>query len=82
MYPDEKWIRTSRNLRYDYDALVIAVGTQSRDAFPGAVTFRGSADADQIRWLITDIEEGRAKRIVFAVPGGVAWALPLTSSHY
>ena len=88
VYPDEKWIRTSRNLRYDYDALIIAVGTQSRDAFPGAVTFRGSADADEIRWLITDIEDGRAKRIVFAVPGGVSWALPLyelallTAAHF
>jgi sulfide:quinone oxidoreductase len=88
VYVDERWIRTSRNLRYGYDALVIAVGTQSRDAFPGAVTFRSSADADQIRWLITDIQEGRAKRIVFAVPGGVSWALPvyelalLTAEHF
>jgi sulfide:quinone oxidoreductase len=77
VYQEERWIRTSRNLRYDYDALVIAVGTQSRDAFPGAVTFRSSADVEEIQWLLTDIETGRVKRVVFAVPGGVSWALPI-----
>ena len=87
VYPDERHIRTSRNLRYDYDALLIAVGGQTREAFPGAVTFRGSADVDEIGWLLTDIERGRAQRVVFAVPGGVSWALPvyelalLTADH-
>jgi sulfide:quinone oxidoreductase len=88
VYPDAKHIRTSRNLQYDYDALVIAVGTQKRDAFPGAVTFRGSADVGEIRWLLTDIEEGRVRSVVFAVPGGVTWPLPvyelalMTADHF
>jgi sulfide:quinone oxidoreductase len=88
VYPAEKHIRTSRNLRYDYDALVIAVGTQKRDAFPGAVTLRSSADVQEVRWLLKDIEEGRVSRVVFAVPGGVSWALPvyelalLTAEHF
>src|SRR5918994_1609322 len=86
-YPDERHVRTSRNLRYDYDALLIAVGAQKREAFPGAITFRGSADVDQIGWLLTDIERGHVQRIVFAVPGGASWALPvyelalLTADH-
>lgn len=77
VYPAERRVRTSRNARYDYDALVIAIGARIRDAFPGAVTFRDSADASDIRWLLSDIEAGLIERVVFALPGGVAWALPL-----
>lgn len=77
VYPDEHCVRTSRNVRYEYDALLIAVGARKRDAFPGAVTFRGSAGIDEIRWLLSDIETGLVKRVVFAVPGGVSWSLPL-----
>lgn len=77
VYPEERWVRTSRNTRYDYDALLIAIGARKRDAFPGAVTFRGSTDIDEIRWLLSDIEAGLVKRVTFALPGGVAWALPL-----
>ena len=77
VYPDERWVRTSRNVRYDYDALLIAIGARKRDAFPGALTFRGSIDNDEIRWLLSDVEAGLAKRVVFALPAGVSWALPL-----
>jgi sulfide:quinone oxidoreductase len=75
--PEERRVQTSRNERLEYDTLLIAIGTRKRDPFPGAVTFRGSADVGDIRWLLSDIEAGRAKRVVFAVPGGVTWSLPL-----
>jgi sulfide:quinone oxidoreductase len=77
VYPDERYVRTSRNTTHEYDRLLIAIGGQKRDAFPGAVTFRGSVDVGEIQWLLSDIKSGSAKRVVFAVPGGVSWALPL-----
>jgi sulfide:quinone oxidoreductase len=88
VHSDERWVRTTRNVRHDYDALLLAIGARKRGAFPGAVTFWGSSEVSEIQWLLSDIERRLAKRIVFAVPGGVAWALPLyelallTANHF
>ena len=60
-----------------YDALVIAAGGIAHDSVPGAVTFRGPADVDRMQILLDDALEGRASRLVFAIPTGLGWTLPL-----
>lgn len=74
---DERRVRTGRNASLGYDVLLIAVGARPREALPGALTFRGRADVTLFKGLLSDIGRGLVRRVVFAVPGGVTWPLPL-----
>jgi sulfide:quinone oxidoreductase len=60
-----------------YDVIVLAFGVEPQTALPGALTFRGPADVEALRRLLADIRAGRAERVVFALPSGVVWPLPL-----
>lgn len=61
----------------EYEQLVIATGARRREALPGALTFAREADRRAFRLLLEELTEGRVEKVVFAVPGGVVWALPL-----
>jgi sulfide:quinone oxidoreductase len=63
--------------RFDYDVLVIACGATPEAVVEGALTFRGPADTDRFRLLLHELEAGAVRKLVFAVPAGVAWSLPL-----
>ena len=84
---DERRIWTSRNASFTYDALLIAVGARPREAVPGALTFRGQVDVRLVTGLLDDLDRRVVRRVVFALPGGVTWPLPLyelallTSDH-
>jgi sulfide:quinone oxidoreductase len=67
--------RDGEHLPYDY--LVIAGGVRMLAAVPGAVTFWGVADEGQVGDVITDLRAGSLRRLVFTMPGGRSWALPL-----
>jgi sulfide:quinone oxidoreductase len=60
-----------------YDVLVLALGARPLEAVPGALTFRGPEDEAALRALLERVLRGEARRLAFAVPGGVAWPLPL-----
>ena len=61
-----------------YDSLLVAVGARREPVFGDkAIVFRGDQDAEAMHGLIQDIEGGYAKRVVFIVPSGVTWPLPL-----
>jgi sulfide:quinone oxidoreductase len=60
-----------------YDALVLATGARPQEAVPGALTFRGPADVEAVERLLAEIARGEVGRVVFAVPSGVVWPLPL-----
>ena len=60
-----------------YDAIVLTFGALPRPAVPGAVSFRGPADVDRVRDVLAEIDRGEVRRLVFAVPSGVVWPLPL-----
>jgi sulfide:quinone oxidoreductase len=64
-------------VRVPYDALVIALGAGPRTGVRGALTFRGPEDVSAFRACLDEALSGEAARLVFAVPGGIAWALPL-----
>jgi sulfide:quinone oxidoreductase len=60
-----------------YDALLVAVGARRVAALQHARTFRGQEDSESVHGLIQDLEGGYSRRIVFVVPAGVAWSLPI-----
>ncbi|MFL5895530.1 MAG: NAD(P)/FAD-dependent oxidoreductase [Thermoleophilaceae bacterium] len=61
-----------------YDRLIVAVGASAVPAYQHhGTTFRGQEDVEAIHGLVQDVEEGYVHRIVFVVPPGVAWSLPL-----
>jgi sulfide:quinone oxidoreductase len=64
-------------VRFEYDVLLIAVGARSREALRGALTFRGQADVGLFRGLLADLDAGLVAQVIFALPGGVSWPLPL-----
>ena len=60
-----------------YDLLVIATGARSREAVPGALTFRGPMSAGTVEQAVGRIAADPSLRLVFAAPAGVRWLLPL-----
>jgi sulfide:quinone oxidoreductase len=61
----------------DYDALVLAVGARPAKSIPGALTFRDQREVQHIRHLTSELRAEKLHRIVFAVPHGCSWPLPL-----
>jgi sulfide:quinone oxidoreductase len=75
--PDEQTVHTSRGRSIEYDALLVAFGAHVGEALPGAITFGGPQDKRAIEMLLEDLDNGLVKRVVFAVPTGTGWTLPL-----
>ena len=71
------FVRTASGARLGYDALIVATGARAVVGVPGAITFRDQRDTGRIRRLLGEVEAGAARRIVFALPTGAVWPLPL-----
>jgi sulfide:quinone oxidoreductase len=74
---DAHTARLKNGATLSYDALLVAVGARRTPALQHAKTFRGQEDSESVHGLIQDIEGGYSRRIVFVVPAGVVWALPI-----
>jgi sulfide:quinone oxidoreductase len=70
-------LKTRSDGEVSYDSLLVTTGAEPRDGVPGALTFRGTADRPAFESLLADIDAGGVERVVFAVPAGIAWPLPL-----
>jgi len=68
---------TAGGAELEYDVLLLATGAKPVPAVTGAFTFRGSADSRALGAFLTELETGTVRQLVFALPGGVAWPLPL-----
>jgi sulfide:quinone oxidoreductase len=68
---------TSPGGAVSYTTLLVACGAVPRPAIDGALTFRGPADTSKIEQLLAEIEGGEVHRVVFAVPAGAVWSLPV-----
>lgn len=75
--PEAHRVTSEDGQAIDYDVLVIATGAIQHEPLPGALTFRGTESAEDFRLLLRDLHTGRARRVVFAVPTGTSWTLPL-----
>jgi sulfide:quinone oxidoreductase len=73
---ERRHVKMQSGRELGYDVLVVAVGARHGEAIPGALTF-GAANGRPFADLLVEAERGIAPRIVFAVPPGVVWALPL-----
>jgi sulfide:quinone oxidoreductase len=63
--------------RLSYDALLICVGARAVRSIPGAIIFRGGRDAGAVAAALDAIGPHERATIVFAVPAGAFWTLPL-----
>jgi sulfide:quinone oxidoreductase len=60
-----------------YDVLVLAPGVEPRDSIPGALNFRGAEDGAALAGLLERATAGELRRLVFAMPPGAGWPLPM-----
>jgi sulfide:quinone oxidoreductase len=70
-------VQTSQAPELAYDVLVVACGTKAIPILDGALTFRGPSDSERFQTLLSELETGRVRRLVFAVPPSAGWSLPL-----
>jgi sulfide:quinone oxidoreductase len=75
--PERHVATTAYSGRLSYDALLVCIGARPVRALPGAITFTGGRDASAVRAAVDDIRPGDHGTIVFAVPFGAFWTLPL-----
>jgi sulfide:quinone oxidoreductase len=75
--PHERAIVTTAGARRAYDLLLVAVGAIAAPQFPGAITFRGSAETPDVRRMLDEASGRLRPRLAFAVGTGASWPLPL-----
>lgn len=74
---DEHRVVTWDGRRLDYEVLLLAVGAQPVPSVPGSVTIRGPGYTSRFRTVLRELDEVAVQRVVFAVPSGASWTLPL-----
>jgi sulfide:quinone oxidoreductase len=74
---EDRFVRTASSDAIRYDEVLLAPGAVPVTAVPGALCFRGPTEAGALERIMDDAERGKLDRVVFAVPAGAAWALPL-----
>jgi sulfide:quinone oxidoreductase len=75
--PAARTVRLASDATLRYDSLILALGARAKAAIPGALTFRDQREVPQMHGLLRELQRGAIRRIVFAVPSGCAWPLPL-----
>lgn len=75
--PDLREVLTWDGRRFDYDILVVALGTRRSAAVPGSVTLGGPGYTNRFRTVLRDLDLHKVHTIAFAVPVGASWPLPL-----
>jgi sulfide:quinone oxidoreductase len=75
--PDAHVVHLRHGPPLAYDAVVLACGARPEVAVPGALSFRGPADTDALRYLLDRVVQGELRRLAFVVPTGITWPLPL-----
>lgn len=63
--------------RIPYDYLLVATGARMLWVVPGAVTFWGTADEGGFGGVVRKLRAGVLRDVVFTMPGGHSWGLPL-----
>jgi sulfide:quinone oxidoreductase len=85
--PAQRLVTTEAGDERVYDALLVALGARPRESLPNALSFTGPESAASLAAVLEQAVDGQLRRIVFALPAGVTWPLPLyelallTASH-
>ncbi len=74
---DTRHVITRSGDRVPYDLLVVATGARSRDAVPGALSFRGPMSTGLVDEAMSRIAADPGLRLAFVAPPGVYWQLPV-----
>jgi sulfide:quinone oxidoreductase len=77
LLPKQHRVRLASSTHLSYDVLVLALGASATVAIPGALTFRDQRDVPQLRRLLAQVRVGDIDHLVFAIPSGCTWPLPL-----
>jgi sulfide:quinone oxidoreductase len=75
--PAERLVTARDGERIPYDYLLVASGARMLWAVPGAVTFWGVADEGGFGAIVRKLRAGALRDVVFTMPGGHSWGLPL-----
>ena len=70
-------VKTDADTEVSYDVLLVAIGARPTDAVPGALTFSGFEQVDELRRRIAAVEGDPPRKVVFAVPNSAWWSLAL-----
>jgi len=70
-------MRTRAGAVLRYEALVLAVGARPVRPFPGALVYGDPHSRIDFARMLAAAESGHAERLVFAIPDGAGWSLPL-----
>jgi sulfide:quinone oxidoreductase len=74
---EHRVVHTAGGRRLEYDALLIAYGTQIRERFKHAHTIDDDYLDDRLHGLVDDVEDGYVRRVAFVATGPPGWPLPL-----
>src|SRR5512132_640204 len=74
---ERRVVTTEDGREIAYDALLVALGARLREAVPNALTFLGPESGAALASILDDALAGEIRRLVFAMPAGVGWPLPL-----
>jgi len=74
---DRHTVVSGSGARIPYDALVVAIGARTTAGLPGALMFGGRTDVPQLRALLGELAEGRARAVAFVLAREQVWSLPV-----
>ena len=75
--PDLHLVTTEKGDQLPYDLLLLALGARTVEAVPGTLTFTGPKEDTALSRILEDAVHGEIKSIVFALPPGASWPMPL-----
>ena len=76
--PDEHAVTTTDGRQLEFDLALVAAGATAHEGVTHALTFRGPQDEDALEAVLDAAAMGAGgRRIVFAMPAGVTYLLPL-----
>lgn len=75
--PKARTLRTESGTDLTYGALLIATGARANPALAGVLTYGGPQSNRRLSELLDEIRVGEVRRLVFAVPEGTEWPLPI-----
>lgn len=74
---ERRVLHTSVGGTIPFDVALVACGAVPHEALSGGLTFRGPADSEKFSALLGELASGDIRRLVFAIPRGPVWPLPL-----